>query len=186
MKRSRGRADTSTVDVDEIERTKRTSEGRRVRVRYKNENSLTVQSRPIPSHAIQPHVRHRKFCFKDFGDPCDGSVAAANWTSLVDDLYLRSQEFIRQHPRYAGVLRFILDGGIPKPCHAPERWRPWIATFDSDSPQAALHSDDIRQGYDRFGVYNPSQTRFELDAAEDNFGKFANESSFSVSCSLGR
>lgn len=115
-------------------------------------------------------------CFKpESFNPCENSIDARNWQSLVDDIFTVTRRIVQ--------TEFFLDGGgkADKPSLSCliHKWRPMKSMWIKN-PEQALFSNDFDLGYDRFQIVNQKEGP-ESNPGErirflqnHNFGKFKN------------
>ena len=144
----------------------------RLGVRYNSTADLLALLAATPEDVAPLRIA---LCFKS-GAPCEDTPRGRAWLALVDEFFDAAQALVAA--RRGGALEFVLDGdGKPYDCLV-DRWRPWNSTFiDGDrSPPAALFSDDVSLGYDRYQVLNEKEDidRWtNLSSADVNYGKFS-------------
>jgi hypothetical protein len=135
---------------------------------------LALLSSPAFAPYVGPGSRgaHIALCWYSVPGPCDGSPAAADWLSLVDEFVANASSLIASR---ALNLEFIMDGqGKPTKDCLMQRWRPWNSTYIQPSdPPAAFFSNNVSLAYDRFQVFNDMWKVLPMGAALD-WGKFVN------------
>ena len=115
----------------------------------------------LQSDWFQPYITGNNkltiaLCFKVDGfNPCDGSSAAQNWITLVNELFASYNAFIEENNIN---VEFVLDGagtaGGGRTC-LEDYWRPWNYTWIiGDDPQSALFLDSTENANDRFQIMN--------------------------------